>query len=207
MASPRMRRLKNDYRALERLAEGSSIFSFTVPARHHGGFPESYVIRFQGYGLAKGHADDRILLCEKHEVSVQLGAGYPRMSPELTWRTPIFHPNISANGIVCLGGYSTHWVPSLQLDQLCVMLWNMIRYANYDVESPYNREAAAWVRSQTKWSFPLDKRNLQDLRSRVASEAAVRSRSPRDIDFVVDAEVVDSPNARSVLPEILFLDN
>lgn len=226
MASPRLRRLQNDYRALKRLAEESSIFSFTVPVHRPDAPPESYIVRFLGQGLARGHADDRILLSEKHEVSIQLGAGYPRMSPELTWRTAIFHPNISANGIVCLGGYSTHWVPSLQLDQLCGMLWNMIRYENYDVESPYNREAATWVRSQTQWRFPLDRRSLSDLRSRASSEVDPRDRStPKAVfstpdkaasaenraafleDEVVDAEVVDSPNARPVVPEILFLDN
>ena len=56
--------------------------------------------------------------------------------------TPIYHPNISEIGMVCLGGYGTHWVPSVQLDELCVMLWDMLRYHNYDIRSPYNRESA-----------------------------------------------------------------
>jgi hypothetical protein len=73
---------------------------------------------------------------------------------------------------VCLGGYSTHWVPSLQLDQLCIMLWDMIRYVNYDVQSPYNREAAAWVREQREWSFPLDPRHLRDRGVRRAETAS-----------------------------------
>ena len=99
---------------------------------------------------------------EVHEVSIKLGASYPRMMPELQWKSPIFHPNISAGGVVCLGGYGTHWVPSLNLDELCVMLWDMIRYANYDVESPYNREAALWARTQAEYRFPVDHRPLRD---------------------------------------------
>ena len=67
------------------------------------------------------------------------------MMPELAWKSPIFHPNISASGVVCLGGYGTYWVPSLALDELCSMLWDMIRYENFDETSPYNREAAAWA--------------------------------------------------------------
>ena len=55
-----------------------------------------------------------------HVVKIDLGAAYPRMIPDLAWQTPIFHPNISASGVVCLGGYGTHWVPSLNLDELCV---------------------------------------------------------------------------------------
>ena len=74
--------------------------------------------------------------------------------PELRWLTPIYHPNISEIGMVCLGGYGTHWVPSLHLDELCGMLWDMARYHNYDIRSPYNREAALWVANQTDVPVP-----------------------------------------------------
>ena len=67
--------------------------------------------------------------------------------------------------MVCLGGYGTHWVPSMQLDELCNMLWDMARYHNYDIRSPYNRDAALWVASQTKFLFPIDPRPLRDLRA------------------------------------------
>ena len=70
---------------------------------------------------------------------------YPRTVPEIRWITPVYHPNVSEIGMVCLGGYGTHWVPSVQLDELCVMLWDMARYHNYDIRSPYNRDAALWV--------------------------------------------------------------
>ena len=93
-----------------------------------------------------------------HEVHIRLGAAYPRMMPELAWKTPIFHPNISASGVVCLGGYGTYWVPSLTLDELCVMLWDMIRYENYDETSPYNRDAANWIKNQIHYRLPLDPR-------------------------------------------------
>src|SRR5947209_19921564 len=85
--------------------------------------------------------------------------------PEIRWLTPIYHPNISEIGMVCLGGYGTHWVPSLNLDELCGMLWDMARYHNYDVRSPYNREAALWVANQSSFSFPIDPRPLRDLRA------------------------------------------
>jgi hypothetical protein len=65
--------------------------------------------------------------------------------------------------VVCLGGYSTHWVPSLQLDELCTMLWDMIRYANYDVDSPYNRAAAQWAREQNRYQLPIDRRRLREI--------------------------------------------
>jgi hypothetical protein len=82
--------------------------------------------------------------------------------PEIRWVTPIYHPNISEIGMVCLGAYGTHWVPSLALDELCVMLWDMARYQNYDIRSPYNREAAQWAAVQSGFRFPMDPRPLRD---------------------------------------------
>src|SRR6476620_7793720 len=84
------------------------------------------------------------------------------MMPEISWKTPIFHPSISASCVSCLGGYGTYWVPSLTLDELCTMLWDMIRYENYDEKSPYNREAAGWVKTQEEVRLPLDTRPLRD---------------------------------------------
>ena len=40
----------------------------------------------------------------------------------------------------------------------CGMLWDMARYHNYDIRSPYNRDAALWVANQTTFRFPLDAR-------------------------------------------------
>lgn len=176
--SPRLRRLHSDLKAIERLKAESSILDYTVPGPSFGGSPDVYVAHFYGRGLCKADGSNEVRFCQRHEVMIRLGASYPRMMPELTWRTPIFHPNISANGVVCLGGYSTHWVPSLQLDELCTMLWDMIRYENFDVDSPYNREAALWVKEQTTYSFPVDSRPIRDKLAKSASASIRRNDRP-----------------------------
>jgi hypothetical protein len=107
----------------------------------------------------------RIKVLDQHRVEIKLGVSYPRSMPEIRWITPVYHPNISEIGMVCLGGYGTHWVPSIQLDELCVMLWDMVRYHNYDIRSPYNRESAIWTAGQTNFRFPIDVRPLRDLRA------------------------------------------
>src|SRR3954470_24951362 len=167
--SPRIRRLRNDLAALERLKDESSVLRF----RGRGNPVQQYLIEFHGKSLARDRG--KVLVRERHEVEIKLGASYPRTMPEIRWLTPIYHPNISEIGMVCLGGYGTHWVPSLNLDELCGMLWDMARYHNYDIRSPYNREAALWVANQTAYLFPLDHRPLRDLRAalgRVASAPA-----------------------------------
>jgi len=156
--SPRIRRLRNDLTALERLRSESSVFEFQAT----GNPPNHYLINFKGRGLCRDRG--KVKFVNYHRVEIKLGASYPRTIPELRWLTPVYHPNISEIGMVCLGGYGTHWVPSIQLDELCMMLWDMARYFNYDIRSPYNRDAALWVANQTAILFPTDPRPLRDLR-------------------------------------------
>jgi ubiquitin-protein ligase len=158
--SPRIRRLHSDLAALERLRSESSVFRFTAT----GDPPQLYRISFSGKGLWRDERG-RVRAHEHHHVVITLGASYPRSMPEIRWSSKIFHPNISEIGMVCLGGYGTHWCPSLQLDELCVMLWDMVRYHNYDIRSPYNRESALWVAGQSEFRFPTDSRPLRDLRA------------------------------------------
>ncbi len=156
--SPQMRRLRHDAAAMESLATESSIVRYKTS----GTPPNRYLVELRGKGLARDAG--KIVVVERHEVEIKLGASYPRTMPELRWLTPIYHPNISEIGLVCLGGYNTHWVPSLHLNALIGMLWDMVRYHNYDIRSPYNREAALWAANQTKYSFPIDARPLTDRR-------------------------------------------
>ena len=157
--SPRIRRLNSDLVALEKLRSESSIFGFQATGRP----PQQYRVAFAGISLYRDRG--KVVVRDHHEVEIKLGASYPRTMPEIRWLSPIYHPNISEIGIVCLGAYGTHWVPSLALDELCVMLWDMARYQNYDIRSPYNREAAQWAAIQTAYRFPVDPRPLRDGRA------------------------------------------
>jgi hypothetical protein len=198
---------------LEQLRNESSILDFIVPGALYDGPPESYLIRFSGRGFWRTDGTPDVLVREYHEVAIQLGASYPRMMPELSWKTPIYHPNISGSGVVCLGGYGTHWVPSLNLDELCGMLWDMIRYENYDVESPYNREAAYWAKTQQAFPLPIDERPLRDKLAGGQPKAEVAKppitavpRSLADVIFIgsddiIDAEIIDPED-----PDIMFIE-
>ncbi len=157
--SPRLRRLRSDLAALEKLQAESSVFRF----RSTGHPPQHYTLTFEGRSLARDRG--KVVVRDHHEVEVKLGASYPRTMPELRWLSPIYHPNISEIGMICLGAYGTHWVPSLSLDELAVMLWDMARFQNYDIRSPYNREAAQWAANQSAFRFPIDPRPLRDSRA------------------------------------------
>jgi hypothetical protein len=188
--SPQTRRLRSDAAAMERLAAESSILRFKVG----GAPPNRYLVEFRGKSLTRERG--RVGLREEHRVEIKLGAMYPRTMPELRWLTPIFHPNISEIGMVCLGGYATHWVPSLRLDALCQMLWDMARYYNYDIRSPYNREAALWAANQTAFGFPIDPRPLRDVRV-----AQGRIEAEPSAPFVTQAVAVPAPAPTAVTPD------
>lgn len=203
--SPQIRRLRSDRAAIERLAAESTIFHFSAT-----GQPASkYLVEFRGKSLARDRG--KVVYHHEHQVEIKLGASYPRSMPELRWLSPIYHPNISEIGLVCLGGYGTHWVPSLQLDELCVMLWDMARFHNYDLRSPYNRDAALWAANQSAFLFPVDSRPLRDLRvaqGRVEFEphpdASETLLLEPDLDLPIDSPAPSLPRVER--PEVFFLD-
>src|SRR5688572_22490426 len=172
--SPRSRRLKADLEALKTLKENSTIVDYQA----FGDPPERYLISFKGKGLLRKSEADPVEVAEVHRVEIRLGIDYPRSRPDLQWLTSIYHPNISAVGAVCLGGYSTNWVPSLGLAELCEMLWDMVRYANYDPKSAYNYAAGRWSETQTQFDFPLDPRNLRDRMTKTIGDNVIRFSDP-----------------------------
>ena len=224
--SPRERRLQSDLESLQQLQEESSIFSFETVGSSRK-LPTKYRLKFRGDGIEKTSFAG-VQVSSKHVISVDLGSAYPRLAPGLLWETKIFHPNISNNGVVCLGGYGKHWVPSLTLCEMSTMLWDMIRYKNFDSESPYNREAAHWARSQPVHNFPIDKRPIRNLigqatpRQPIPSPPAIANTPPLDQMPVIEVtedgieilesgiEIIDTkftastPNRRTA--EIMFLD-
>src|SRR6185369_8712968 len=140
--------------------------------------PERYLIIFKGKGLLRKSEADQVEVAEVQRVEIRLGIDYPRSRPDLQWLTSIYHPNISAVGAVCLGGYSTNWVPSLGLAELCEMLWDMVRYSNYDPKSAYNYAAGRWCETQTQFDFPLDPRNLRDRMTKTVGDNVIRFSDP-----------------------------
>jgi hypothetical protein len=162
--SPRQLRLAHDLQTLQSLRCDSELFDFATEGPVVQGLPEFYRLKFSGKGLClqtRLLRSNRVVECLQHEVLIHLVAAYPRSAPHLKWLTPIFHPNIATTGAVCLGGFGTHWSPGIQIDRLCEMLWDMCRWKNFDVQSPYNREAAQWAAAQARHLFPVDPRPLR----------------------------------------------
>lgn len=100
--SPRERRLKNDYLALDKLRrtclrvriqrESKPRFDFHPNGNIEAGeYPDEYmaILRVQGIKSLP------LVSQKEHQFRIQLHPGYPIEPPRIIWQTPIFHPNIS----------------------------------------------------------------------------------------------------------------
>lgn len=149
---PRKRvRLQKDHEELLRLVSGRN----TLVNFESKGLPPTYykfTITLKGLRLD----GERALPQELHQFELKLGAHYPSEPPDVTWLTPIFHPNIRGQA-VC---HSQQWSPAWSLADFVIELGDMIRMDKFNVKSPLDRKAAAWA-EKNKPHFPLDQRSLR----------------------------------------------
>jgi hypothetical protein len=99
------------------------------------------------------------------------------------------------------------------------MLWDMIRYRNFDIESPYNREAAIWAKNQNNFRLPVDGRPLRNRMSTpevLTSPVAVKSPtiSRTDSKPSLQSPISSGPvaaelvlPANTVLSDVVFIDS
>jgi ubiquitin-protein ligase len=150
-------RMKNDYEEMLRLKSESSIIDFHAT----GNPPNRYSLVFRCAGM-KWEDSGKAVFIQEHRCQIVLGAHYPSQPPDVTWLTPIFHPNIKLQA-VC---HSGQWAPSWSLAEFVSELADMARYAKYNLQSPLDTRAADWAKRNLNL-FPLDSRPIRDKATRV----------------------------------------
>lgn len=76
-------------------------------------------------------------------VSIRLPETYPREVPQLTFTTPIFHPNVSPQGDILLGELEpAQWSPVLTVRTLLISLQALLSHPNLAEGCAVNEEAA-----------------------------------------------------------------
>eukprot|EP00931_Biecheleriopsis_adriatica_P055773 TRINITY_DN33043_c0_g1_i1.p1 TRINITY_DN33043_c0_g1~~TRINITY_DN33043_c0_g1_i1.p1 ORF type:complete len:216 (+),score=32.01 TRINITY_DN33043_c0_g1_i1:44-691(+) len=78
------------------------------------------------------------------EVDMQIPARYPMEPPKLKFRTPIFHPNVSNSGDICLDVLKNHWSPALTLQKVLLSLSSLLTDPNFG--DPLNGTASQLFR-------------------------------------------------------------
>ncbi|KEQ94805.1 hypothetical protein AUEXF2481DRAFT_30165 [Aureobasidium subglaciale EXF-2481] len=76
-------------------------------------------------------------------LNINLPDTYPRHPPTMTFTTPIFHPNIEANGEVWLAEFQArNWSPAFTIRVLLISLQVMLGEPNVEEGCVGNEEAA-----------------------------------------------------------------
>jgi len=73
---------------------------------------------------------------------------YPFTPPKVRFLTPIWHPNISVDGKVCISILGEDWTPALDLVGVIESIRNLLNFPNPN--SPLNVAAAKQMKSDPK---------------------------------------------------------
>ena len=73
-------------------------------------------------------------------LKIVFPSNYPIKPPRITFETPIYHPNISTKGSICLDLLQDKWSPSLSLSKILLSISSLLDDPNPN--DPLNTEAA-----------------------------------------------------------------
>ena len=125
--------------------------------------PDQYRVTFRGKGIHRSTSQQRhIETIDLHECEIKLPYSYPRRPPDIRWRTPITHPNISFSGLIKLRDVGLPWDDQLGLDVVCERLWDVARMSYIDADKACNYAAKNWLVDQSSITLPTDERPLRD---------------------------------------------
>ncbi|OAG30457.1 ubiquitin-conjugating enzyme E2 A [Nematocida displodere] len=74
------------------------------------------------------------------ELKISFTETYPQHPPEISFLTKIFHPNVYANGDLCLDILKNRWNPAYDVGQVLLCIQSLLNDPNTD--SPANSEAS-----------------------------------------------------------------
>jgi ubiquitin-protein ligase len=148
----RLAALKTDKQDMAKLKIDYPYISFITNEKE---IPDEYAITFRAKSFVAPpiREGDRPETGETHIVNIALSTEYPREAPYLYWQTPLFHPNVSTEGQVCLGMLRERYLPGLGLKRVVLMLDEMLHWRNYDFFEPFNPEVAEWARKPANWPY------------------------------------------------------
>jgi ubiquitin-protein ligase len=152
LPDPIKHRLEADSKHLQDMIQNTSSIEIV---KTEGKPPISYLLKFAMDGIVGIDYDENPRIGKEHLVEIRLHDDYPMSLPFVRFTTPMFHPNIFANGNACLGWFHLPY----ELPDVCVRIAQMIDYQVYDLISIADLRAAKWAKTHSSL-FPLANWNL-----------------------------------------------
>ncbi len=125
--------------------------------RAEGQPPDHYEIEYRLRGYTRT-PDGTIEIGEVHRVAINLPFGYPHFPPTVKPLTAIFHPDIDPAAI----RIAEQWQEKPSLADLALHIGEMICGNIYNVDDPFNQEAADWY-VEHRDELPLDVLKIADI--------------------------------------------
>lgn len=152
----REKRLQNDFKALSELVDNSG--ETLVIISIDGNPPYQYVIEYRCRGIESLRGNEPIFR-SSHHVEITLGNSYPRGRPDAKFLTPIFHPDVFPNGVVCLGRWSEM---AETLPELVLRIGKVIQYVDDIIykDGSDNHQAWAWYKNN-RHRLPVDNKTFK----------------------------------------------
>ncbi len=158
MANARDLRLQSDYQHLRTLAEGSG---GTLGIESAKGRPiDQYVLVYRCRGIERLEAGHPVYR-DMHRVAIRLPSKYPApiAPPVVQLLTPLYHPHVYKNLVVCMGA----WQTSEFLDEFALRLGALLQFEReyLAIKDPANEEAVEWAK-KNRMLFPTDTCTFHD---------------------------------------------
>lgn len=117
------------------------------------------------FGMIRFKVANGIYKGQEHLLEVKFKYGinkcFPRDPPLITFKTPIWHPNIgdtnnpSSGGIICLDIIKDKWTPALDIESIIISIISLLEDPN--INSPQNTTAAKeYSKNKTKFNITLN---------------------------------------------------